>query len=202
MREGAFNNPATRMGQAPQRRHVRCAWLISTQTASDSGAAACSIVSINADLAGSQAVTRTSAVVDRRATTLLICTPLNAARDDDVTEADIYAGGKGNGAQLGKISTISDIWLTLRAAGNQPPWSAAREARTAGLPLCRPRYLMQDRGCRRAPAVSQTPVLRRRLSPLETGRYAPAGCRYRVLDRQTNPVIHLHVRPPSEQAQQ
>lgn len=89
--------------------------------------------------------------------------------------------------------------FSLRAAGPQPPSVVARMAE-AGRGLTFPtglrRYLIEDRGCRRAPPFGMAPVLRRRLRALEPGRNAPAGSRDAVFDHLKNPRVRfLHVRP-------
>lgn len=188
MRAGGIINRATRSGQAPQRRHPARCRLISAQSASVSRPAAAIAVQpwSLARTFGSHSPRRPLKPVLSTTTS-----PIRGSRCD-APRLSCRRGNQSrvNSKPLSAHGVVNAPHHSRPALPCPPEW-AGRGAGAVGLNTGRSRETCQEFGCRRAPDFGLAPEPRRRLRPLEPGRYAPAGSRDAMLNRQLNPGVQV-----------
>lgn len=214
MRPGGAINLAVRRGHSPQRRQRARALFRCSQSGSVISPAACMAmtprISISTPVSQSPGFPRRASGNN---TTFGILhsdghAPANRERPCNVgnwtfRNSFYRSCHKCHVDERGQFRLPSEILHDSRRPLFSPPVGVVRGAGAVGVSSAdRSRETCDDHGCRRAPHLGLAPEPRRRLRPLEPGRYAPAGCRDAVLDRQKDLRVRVpvHVRSPSRQA--
>lgn len=215
MRLGGVNNLAAMRGHFPHVRHSACIWPSPTHSASVMSPIACDVpmLTIAASTNALQSDTLGLGWAGNL-TTFGISAPAHRAprrpkrRENDATRrfrnrfivrSRIFDRGERQGRHQA-LNVHVDSPLALFS----PPVARTGGVGAVGFQPDRSRETCKREGCRPRPCLGVAPELRRRLRPLETGRYAPAGCRDGVLDcRQDSQVgVPVHIDPPFRQGRQ